>query len=86
MLIHVLGSNGMLGCYVSKYLKQKKYSVKAYIRADINAALFDSRSFKKNISSDDIIINCIGLLKPNIKSDSEAVIVNKEFPLMLDSI
>jgi dTDP-4-dehydrorhamnose reductase len=86
MLIHVLGSNGMLGCYVSRYLKQKKYSVKAYIRTDINAALFDSRSFKKNISSDDIIINCIGLLKPNIKSDREAVIVNREFPLMLDSI
>lgn len=86
MIIHVLGSNGMLGCYISKYLIQKKYSVKAYTRKDIDVALFNSILFKKNISSNDIVINCIGLLKPRIKNDNEAIVVNREFPLILDNL
>jgi dTDP-4-dehydrorhamnose reductase len=86
MIVHVLGSNGMLGCCISKYLRQKKYTIKTYTRDDLNATSFNKQKFTENISPKDIIINCIGLLKPRIKSKEEATIVNKSFPLTLDKL
>jgi dTDP-4-dehydrorhamnose reductase len=84
MKVHILGSTGMLGCYVFKYLKKQDYNVIGYTRAEINALSPNLDKLSNVLSPDDVIVNCIGLLKPNIKSDKEAITVNREFPLILD--
>lgn len=86
MKVHILGTTGMLGCYVFKYLKKQNHNVLGYTRAEINALSPNLDKLSSILSSDDVIVNCIGLLKPNIKSDKQAVIVNKEFPLILDAL
>ena len=86
MKIHVLGCTGMLGTYVSKYFKQCGYNVEAYDRSRCNVYNFKSTVFAKTLHEDDIIINCIGLLKPNIQSHQHAIDINYNFPLKLDII
>lgn len=86
MKIHVLGSTGMLGTYISKYMKFCNYDVCEYDRKILNVYNFNETEWSKNITSDDIVINCIGLLKPNILSYNHAAVVNQNFPIQLDSI
>ena len=86
MKIHVLGCNGMLGTYVLKYFKQCGYNVEDYDRSRCNVYGFNPDSFIKTLNTDDVVINCIGLLKPNIQSLDHAIDVNLNFPLQLDSI
>lgn len=86
MKIHVLGSTGMLGCYVFKYLTKQGHKVLGYARAEINALSPNLDKLSSILSSNDVIVNCIGLLKPNIKSNKEAISVNREFPLILDTL
>ena len=84
MKVHILGSTGLLGCYVFKYLKAQGHNVIGYTRAEINALTPDLSKLSSVLTVDDVIVNCIGLLKPNIKCDKEAIVVNREFPLILD--
>jgi dTDP-4-dehydrorhamnose reductase len=84
MKIHVLGSTGMLGNYIVKYLTNCDYEVIPYSRSILDVYTFDINWFSKRVKSDDIVINCVGLLKPNIKSHEHAIVVNKNFPLILD--
>lgn len=86
MKIHVLGVTGMLGCYIFKYLKKCGYCVIPYTRKDLDALYVNSVTFKEPILSDDVIVNCIGLLKPNIKCGESAKKINRDFPYMLDQI
>lgn len=86
MKIHVLGCNGMLGTYVTKYFKQCGYNVEGYDRSRCNVYNFKPTVFAKTLHPDDVIINCIGLLKPNIQSYQHALDVNYNFPLKLDRI
>jgi len=86
MRIHVLGVTGMLGTYVSKYLKLRKYEVCDYDRSTLDVLNFNKDKWCDNISAGDVIINCIGLLKPNILSYEHAITVNHNFPIILDSI
>jgi dTDP-4-dehydrorhamnose reductase len=86
MKIHVLGCNGMLGTYVSKYFKSRGYTVEDYDRSRCNVYNFYPEAFGKTLHSSDVVVNCIGLLKPNIQSFDHAVDVNLNFPLQLDMI
>jgi dTDP-4-dehydrorhamnose reductase len=86
MKVHVLGCNGTLGSYISKYLERCGYNVIPYDRNSLDVYTFNQKDFIHNISLDDVIINCIGLLKPAITSYQEAIIINKNFPLALDAI
>ena len=67
MKIIVLG-NGNAGKYLSSYFS-KFYNIEVITRADIDAA--DSTTIyniSNRIHEGDIVINCIGVLKPNIKN------------------
>ena len=86
MKIHVLGCNGMLGTYVSKYFKQCGYTVEDYDRSRCNVYNFNSERFASTLSKGDVVVNCIGLLKPNIQSYQHALDINYNFPLRLDKI
>lgn len=86
MKVHVIGTTGMLGCYISKFLYSRGYDVINYNRCVINALNFKYDSKVLPLSENDVIINCVGLLKPRIKNETEARVVNKEFAEALDRI
>jgi len=102
MKVYVLGSNGMLGKYVSTYLS-KLYSVINITRdkLDVESATEDEIKifFKRrwwdeqefpgiSIEKGDVIVNCIGLIKPLIDSSNTAaaIKINSLFPYILSEI
>jgi dTDP-4-dehydrorhamnose reductase len=102
MRIILFGSTGMLGGYIHNYLKVN------YEIIDINRNIYDSEtnSFQDlinicnqyNISNDDVIINCMGLLPHRFNSNSledqnfsceilkKFILVNSIFPHNLEKI
>lgn len=66
MRVIILG-NGNAGKYLYDYFK-RFYNVKILTRKDFDAADPDISFFEKNIKKEDIVINCVGILKPNIKN------------------
>lgn len=91
MKIYVLGSKGMLGRYVSSYLK-KKYEIIEITRNDLDVNIYINEIITQisnlGIKSDDVVINCIGTIKPMIDKlgDLNAIIVNSVFPRVLSNI
>lgn len=92
MKIYVLGSTGMLGRYVSKYLSQH-FDVVNINRDMLDASnvteekvseLFDSLGIAKG----DVIINCVGTIKPRVDQlgDLNAIRVNSVFPRVLANV
>ena len=87
MKILVIGSNGMAGHVITKYLRDQGYVVETAAR---NNALFSInieetqvvQKFLQEISNDyDYIINCIGLLvKDSNDRPDRAAIINSWFP------
>ena len=65
MRVIVLG-NGNAGRYIFEYFN-KVYRVKGLTREDFDAANPDISFFERNIKEDDIVINCVGVLKPKIQ-------------------
>lgn len=90
MVIYLFGSNGMLGKYVNKILSQS-FKVKCFSRTDYDI-LIDTWDklieLLKNMNSNDIIINCIGIIPQKYKlSDNYSFIkVNTLFPHKLQEI
>lgn len=89
MKIYVLGSSGMLGKYVSKYLGQK-YTIVEINRDVIDASTVNKESlmakmFHLGIHKGDVLINCVGTIKPRVDElgDTNAIIVNSVFPRIL---
>ena len=91
MRIIILGSSGMLGKYVSSYFKKNGYNT-----ININRSIFEVNEYtnkksindlfeKYNINSSDIIVNCIGLIKPQVDKYGVclSIIVNSLFPNLL---
>jgi len=90
MKIYVLGASGMLGKYVSTYLKTNGFNV-----VDINRDKLDASSIRQvelqaklfhlGVKSDDVIINCMGTIKPRIDAlgDLNGILVNSVFPRIL---
>ena len=92
MNILVLGSNGMAGHIITKYLIGKGYNVVTFARsnADITIDIEDQSTtieFFNSIKNEyDFIINCIGLLvKDSINRPDRAAIVNGWFPHMIEN-
>lgn len=87
MKIVVLGNKGMLGSYVYNYFISKQYEVVGYNRENFDAVNFEmlpSWGFKLN--ENDIVINCIGVIKPKLKNQLNAIIVNSAFPHVMQDI
>jgi dTDP-4-dehydrorhamnose reductase len=92
--IFVLGSNGMLGRYVSTYLKENmedyKISVLTRNEVDITKITYDELRRKFlfwGLSKDDIIVNCAGMIKQrNDSPDVDFIMVNSLFPHYLAQI
>lgn len=88
MKVFVFGSNGMLGRYVSTYLKNY-YEVIDVTRRDIDASDSNYGTLHKYIndkmSKGDVVVNCMGTIKPRVDElgDLNALVVNSVFPRKL---
>lgn len=87
MKIIVLGSTGMAGRYISSYLKQY-FKVVELNRNHFDALNVDINYFNKIIDKNDVVINCVGILKPYINTVgiNETHIINTTFPNLLNNI
>ena len=92
MKIYVLGHTGMLGRYVYTYFKSKGYDVIGFNRNNIDISKSDysesalrSVLFHKGIKKGDVIINCMGTIKPMVDKYGtlNAIKVNSLFPHLL---
>ena len=84
MKVFVLGSSGMLGGYISKYLAQF-YNVVNITRAQLDAADMcgiSKAQFFSRVNENDVLINCIGAIKPQVNKlgIQNALVVNSLFP------
>ena len=86
MKIIVLGSTGMLGCYVSAYFKLG-YDVINITRKELDVRKTTPYELDFWVSSicepGDVVINCIGLIKQKDNSVRDQIIVNSLFPHLL---
>ncbi len=87
MRILVIGSNGMAGHMIVKYLQKQGYDVQTAAKDNANYFLnvedtTTVRSFLRDIKNDyDFIINCVGLLvKDSNDRPDRAAIINSWFP------
>ena len=70
MKIFVLGSTGMLGRYVERYLN-KFFNVVSLNREKLDASKVNQETLlsilkKEMVSRGDVIINCMGTIKPRV--------------------
>ena len=93
MKIHVLGYKGMLGRYVYTYLKSKKYDVAGISRSHIDITTYTESElpsvlFHMGCVKNDVIINCIGTIKPMVDKYGtlNAIKVNSLFPHVLANV
>jgi dTDP-4-dehydrorhamnose reductase len=92
MKILVIGSNGMAGHVIVKYLKNQKFNITtmARLNADICLDVENKNQldnfFTSNGLAYDFVINCIGLLvSDSINNPHRAIYVNSFFPHYLES-
>lgn len=80
--ILVLGSNGMLGYGVSEYFRRGGYSVINSTKADFDVLKNDFSELEPLVKNLDVVINCIGVIKPMIDkySQLEVLKINGIFP------
>jgi dTDP-4-dehydrorhamnose reductase len=92
MKIYVLGYKGMLGRYVYSYLKSEGHFTIGVSRNEMDVtkllsaeALLKTELFNKFLRKGDIIINCIGTIKPQVDKlgTLTAIQVNSIFPHIL---
>jgi dTDP-4-dehydrorhamnose reductase len=93
MKIYVFGYRGMLGRYVYTYLKLKGHDVVGISRDVIDAEAFNemqlrSALFQKGFKKNDVIINCIGTIKPQVDKLGAltTIKVNSLFPHFLANV
>ena len=92
MKIFVLGSTGMLGRYVSTYLKSQNREVVNVTRNQIDAIytneyLLEGSLQLLDMEKDDLVINCIGLIKQKKDIDDlDLIKVNTIFPRILANL
>lgn len=89
----IIGSTGMLGHVVTRYLKEKKYEVYETTRNKEDEYYYDVLENTKKIEEivekvrPNFIINCIGMLNKNAEDHpSDAIIINSYLPHYLDEI
>jgi len=95
MKIIIFGSNGMLGNYIVKYLRNFNYDIISLTRSDydlskLNITTLDKLLIEKGLQKDDIIINCAGVIPQASKQrtlDSKLYFtINSMFPVILSMI
>lgn len=93
MKIYVLGHKGMLGRYVYTYLKSKGHITVGISRDEFDAASYTEVQlravlFHKKLNNGDVIINCIGTIKPMVDKHGtlNAIKVNSLFPHLLANV
>lgn len=90
MKIIVLGSAGMAGHIITKYLKLQNFDVITVAKSDADYLLnveniLEVHSFFDNMPDCDFVINCIGLLvKDSIDNPARADVINSWFPLFVE--
>ena len=93
MKIYIFGSTGMLGTYVSKYLEQSHKEVVKITRNNFDVNNLTHNSINTlfsslNISINDIIINCIGIIPQsnsiNNINNKNYYKINSIFPIFLN--
>jgi len=100
--VAVLGSSGLLGYGLTKFLSDQGFKVTEFNRQgisvlpggqaeSIDVISFNSDSFLHNLGKANWIINCIGMIKHRIKSEDEnslaqTLIVNSNFPKILGEL
>ncbi len=100
--VAVLGSSGLLGYGLTRFLSDQGFQVTEFNRQgisvlsggqaeSIDVLSFNSDSFLHNLGEAKWIINCIGMIKHRITSEDEnslahVRIVNSNFPKVLDEI
>jgi len=92
MKIFVFGSNGMLGRYVSSYLSNY-FKVINITRNEIDASTIDEKNLKiqlinMGVESNDIVINCVGVIKPIVDfiGELDTIKINSIFPRILSNV
>jgi dTDP-4-dehydrorhamnose reductase len=86
-MILLLGANGMLGRYANSYLSQY-YSVKCLTRDDfdffVSAACIEQK-LSSILTPGDIVINCIGIIKPQVNKVGipQTIFINSVLPHIL---
>lgn len=90
MTIYLFGSNGMLGRYVDKFLSHF-FKVICFSRQEydiLNDSWCKLNELLKNMKSNDIIINCIGIIpqKYSLSDNHSFIKVNTLFPHKLQEI
>jgi len=93
MKIVVLGKNGMLGRYVYTYFKSVGYDTIGVSRKDVSIAEVDKLVLTDfftslELSEDDVVINCIGVIKPRVDELGvlNAININSVLPHVLEEI
>ena len=95
MKVIIFGSNGMLGSYVSKYMKKNNINVIELSRMDydllnLNKITLEKLLINNNIDNKTIVINCAGIIpqssKDNKLFEKNYYKINSLFPIMLSSI
>tara|TARA_A100001515_G_scaffold19529_2_gene14408 strand:- start:5031 stop:5864 length:834 start_codon:yes stop_codon:yes gene_type:complete len=87
MRIIILG-NGNAGKFLFDYFSNRFDSVINLTRKDFDAVNIDTNKFKSIIKENDVVINCVGILKPNIKKVGEFTTykINAIFPNIIYNI
>jgi dTDP-4-dehydrorhamnose reductase len=93
MKVLVVGSNGMAGHVITRYLKQQGHEVVTVARDNADYSVnIENTEFVKLFFADltkdfDFVINCIGLLvKDSIDRPDRATIINSWFPHYLEHV
>jgi dTDP-4-dehydrorhamnose reductase len=92
MKIFIFGSTGMLGRYVSTYLKSRGHEVVNVTREQVNALTVNEPSlrailFHMGMREGDVVINCIGMIKQKKDiNDLEYLLINAVFPRILANV
>lgn len=78
----VLGANGMLGYGVSEYFRRHNYSLIKVSRNEFDVTKSDIEDLSEYVKNADLVINCIGVIKPMISknSDLDVIKINGVFP------
>jgi|LakMenE01Jun11ns_1017448.scaffolds.fasta_scaffold9868180_2 dTDP-4-dehydrorhamnose reductase len=86
MSVYIFGSNGMLGTYLTTYLKNFYNTIpltrQHFNISETNFSEYDSY-FKDKLNSDDIIINAAGIIKQKSFTAKDLISVNSLFPHIL---
>lgn len=90
MKIIILGTTGMAGNYMYNYFIDKStHEVLGYKRGDFDATSGElNAQIVNQIKPGDVVINCVGVLKPKIKQTgvSDTILINSHWPALLAKI